>query len=197
MNEEFYQQMLEVVKKYHAGQTREGGVEPYWPHCERVAIFVKKAFENSHEGLQGQQQETLLAALGHDLYEDTIISKKEIIENFGSSVDVLIEELTNRDGDEHAEKYAEKLKSDSEQALLIKLADLCDNYGTGATSLPQNGFEWTKGFLWPILNVQWLAVKDLKFKQFPKTSEFLMLLVEKNRESLKSSLHIKASDEVI
>ncbi len=183
-----YDGMLAVVKKYHAGQTREGGVKPYWPHCERVGLLLRRALENSGEGSAEQQENLVLAGLGHDLYEDTTISRKEVQENFGNDVDCWIEEDTNRFGDGQVALYAEKLKSVSEPALLIKFADLCDNYGTGGSALSENGYDWTKEFLWPILEKQWEVIKDLNFEQFPKTAEFLKQAVAVNREILEQAL---------
>lgn len=188
MDEKKYQAMLAVVKTYHAGQTREGGVKPYWPHCERVGLLLRRALETSGEGSEEEQENLVLAGLGHDLYEDTKILPQEIRENFGEKVDGLIAEDTNRFGDGQVALYAEKLKSVSELALLIKFADLCDNYGTGGSAVSENGYEWTKDFLWPILETQWEVVKDLSFVQFPKTADFLKQAVAVNREILEKVL---------
>lgn len=187
-DEEKYQQMLAVVKKYHGGQTREGGVKPYWPHCERTATLLRRALESSVEGSPKQQKEMLLAALGHDLYEDTAIQGREVVSDFGQQVDALIEEVTNRFGDNQVAKYAEKLTLASEEARLIKLADLADNYASGAMSFAENGFEWTSGFLWPILEAQWQKLKDLPFVKFPQTAKFLAQTVEVSREMLEAEL---------
>ena len=186
-----YQQMLAVVQKYHAGQTREGGVKPYWPHCERVGLLLRQALESGGEGSEQDQGNLVLAGLGHDLYEDTKVSREEVRENFGEEVDGLIEEVTNRFGDDQAQRYAKKLASDSEKALLIKFADLCDNYGTGGSALGENGYKWTSSFLWPILETQWQVVKDLPFRRFSKTADFLKQAVAVNRGILEQALAAK------
>jgi (p)ppGpp synthase/HD superfamily hydrolase len=188
VNQEKYQRMLDIVKKYHAGQTREGGVKPYWPHCERVALLLQRALEKSKETSKQIQEQIILSALGHDLYEDTAINRQEIVDDFGVDVDRLIEEVTNRFGDNQVERYAEKLKHASELALLIKLADLFDNYQSGYMALPANGYQWTKTFLWPILETQWAIVKTINFRQFPLTAQFLMQAVAAQRKMLKQAL---------
>lgn len=175
--------MLALVKKFHAGQTRSEGKFPYWFHCERVARLLGLVLQETGEG-EAERRDVILATLGHDLYEDTDVQRSEIVKRFGARVDELIEELTNRQGDDYLDEYLKKLQDDSEPGQLIKLADLCDNYLDGSFAVPVMGLEWTTGFLVPILQRQWDVLQGQTFTDYPKTAERLTELVGISREYL-------------
>lgn len=177
MNGDSLQAMVTTIKMHHGSQTRAGGVEFYWTHCDRVARLLEFLLEVAAEGEGRRGQAVVLAALGHDLYEDTGVSRAEISGRFGSDVDALIEEVTNRAGDANVELYAAKLPAMSEGARLIKLADLYDNYTGGACALFANSGKWTERFLWPTLEQQWHAIRGSEFVSFPDTALRLRELV--------------------
>ncbi len=186
-----YEEMLALVKRWHVGQTRDGGRIEYWTHCDRVARLLDSLLQKSGEGTSEEKEIILLAALGHDLYEDTQVSREEVRKRFGEHVDQLIEEATNEYGDDQAVRYAEDLKVASEEARLIKLADLVDNYCGGAYSIAGNGEEWTESFLWPILEAQWQVLQGLTCPKFPTTAAWLEQGVEVGRTMLLASLKQK------
>jgi len=73
-----------------------------------------------------KRRDMLLAALGHDLYEDSAIRPADIIADYRAGVDRLIRRLT-QSADVPA--YLEQVASGPEEARLIKLCDGIDNYG--------------------------------------------------------------------
>lgn len=68
----------------HAGQTREDGT-PYVLHCIDVAIIIA--------GWRADR-DTVIAALLHDVLEDTEVKKEHLAERFGRRVALLVEGVT-------------------------------------------------------------------------------------------------------
>ena len=69
MGEEIYQKALEYAKKKHEGQFRIGGA-PFIVHPIAVAEILRQ---------DGKQVEYRVAAVFHDLLEDTDASEQEIV----------------------------------------------------------------------------------------------------------------------
>lgn len=113
----------------HQGQTRKTG-EPYITHPVAVACILAKL----HLDLP-----TLLAALLHDVVEDTGVSIAEISNQFGKQVADLVEGLTKLDKIEfqsaaaaQAENFRKMLLAMSQdvRVILVKLADRLHNMQT-------------------------------------------------------------------
>jgi len=113
----------------HAGQTRYSG-EPYITHPVAVACILAKL----HLDVP-----TLLAALLHDVVEDTGVGTKEISKNFGTQVAELVDGLTKLDKIElqtaaqaQAENFRKMLLAMSQdvRVILVKLADRLHNMQT-------------------------------------------------------------------
>ena len=113
----------------HQGQTRRSG-EPYISHPVAVACILAKL----HLDLP-----TLLAALLHDVVEDTGVAISEISERFGKQVAELVEGLTKLDKIEfqsavaaQAENFRKMLLAMSQdvRVILVKLADRLHNMQT-------------------------------------------------------------------
>ena len=110
----------------HDGQTRKTG-EPYITHPVSVACILAKL----HLDLP-----TVLAALLHDVVEDTGVSVEEIAELFGKQVGGLVDGLTKLDKIEfqsatqaQAENFRKMLLAMSQdvRVILVKLADRLHN----------------------------------------------------------------------
>jgi (p)ppGpp synthase/HD superfamily hydrolase len=103
-------------------QVRKGTGVPYFIHPKGVALIVLK---------NGGNTDQIKAALLHDTLEDTHTSDEELRVCFGEHVQSLVRELTNqRYKIEEMGKEAymsEKLMKLSNEALLIKLADMLYN----------------------------------------------------------------------
>src|SRR3954466_8713538 len=113
----------------HAGQTRQSG-EPYISH----PLAVAEILADWH--LDGQ---TLIAALLHDVTEDTAVTKAEISDTFGKPVADLVDGVSKLDriefqSAEHvqAENFRKMLLAMARdvRVILIKLADRLHNMRT-------------------------------------------------------------------
>jgi RelA/SpoT family (p)ppGpp synthetase len=118
----------------HAGQTRQSG-DPYISH----PLAVAEILAGWH--LDGQ---TLMAALLHDVTEDTSVTKDEISDTFGKPVAELVDGVSKLDriefqsaADAQAENFRKMLLAMARdvRVILIKLADRLHNMRTlGAVS---------------------------------------------------------------
>src|SRR5215510_6991478 len=113
----------------HAGQTRQSG-DPYISH----PLAVTEILPDWH--LDGQ---TLMAALLHDVTEDTSVTKDEISDTFGKPVAELVDGVSKLDkieftSAEHlqAENFRKMLLAMARdvRVILIKLADRLHNMRT-------------------------------------------------------------------
>ena len=113
----------------HAGQTRQSG-DPYISHPLAVAEIL------ADWRLDGQ---TLMAALLHDVTEDTSVTKDEISDNFGRPVAELVDGVSKLDriefqtaADAQAENFRKMLLAMARdvRVILIKLADRLHNMRT-------------------------------------------------------------------
>src|SRR3954466_3902703 len=113
----------------HAGQTRQSG-DPYISH----PLAVAEILADWH--LDGQ---TLMAALLHDVTEDTSVTKDEISDTFGRPVADLVDGVSKLDRiefqsaeDAQAENFRKMLLAMARdvRVILIKLADRLHNMRT-------------------------------------------------------------------
>lgn len=116
-------------KHKQTGAVRKGSGLPYFVHPKGVAMIV---LEN------GGSIEQINAALLHDTLEDTDTSSLELKTLFGEKVANMVWELTNsriKIDEIGKDSYmSEKLKSISEEALFVKLADMLYNINDQPTS---------------------------------------------------------------
>ena len=115
-------------KMAHEGQKRKGG-EDFFIHPLEVAKMLSGP---------GADEETVCAALLHDVVEDTEVTLDKVREEFGEKIAFLVEALTKTSLDfeskeERRARYREQLKKAIEEdrrVLLIKLADRLHNIKT-------------------------------------------------------------------
>ena len=116
---------FDFAKKAHQDQKRKFTGEPYTIHLEETVQLL-------WEATKGQAAvDDYVAAILHDVVEDTPISLNEIGRNFGGIVMNLVSELTN----DVLKKellgkkiyLTEKLNMMSDRALTIKLCDRLSN----------------------------------------------------------------------
>ena len=155
--EALYQELIARVRKYHPSddisliekayttaaaahkdQVRKSG-EPYIIHPLCVAIILADL---------EMDKETIVSGLLHDVVEDTIMTEKEIEEQFGPDVALIVDGVTkleklNFHGENNNDKDAEKLERQAEnlrkmflamakdiRVILVKLADRLHNMRT-------------------------------------------------------------------
>ncbi|MBK6657725.1 MAG: bifunctional (p)ppGpp synthetase/guanosine-3',5'-bis(diphosphate) 3'-pyrophosphohydrolase [Proteobacteria bacterium] len=113
----------------HEGQTRKSG-EPYIQHPLAVAGILA----DMH-----MDHETLIAAMLHDVIEDSLVPKEEIAEQFGGEVADIVDglsKLTQIEFESHAEAQAQNFQkmlmamADDIRVILVKLADRLHNMRT-------------------------------------------------------------------
>lgn len=121
----------------HYGQLRLSG-EPYIQHPLEVANILAEMH---------MDQDTLVAAMLHDVIEDTETGKEKISGEFGDEVAAIVDglsKLTQIEFESHAEKQASNFQkmlmamADDIRVILVKLADRLHNMRTlGALSPPK------------------------------------------------------------
>ncbi len=123
------QQAYVVARDAHEGQMRSSG-EPYITHPVAVASILAEI---------NLDHETIMAALLHDVIEDTAHSKDDLAELFGSTVADLVEgvskleKLKFKDKEElQVENYRKMIMAMTQdiRVILIKLADRTHNMRT-------------------------------------------------------------------
>lgn len=118
-------------------QTRRYSAEPYYNHPLRVALIVKKA--------EFWSPAMLMAAMLHDVVEDTGVSSHLIYQEFGGIVGDYVTDLTDvselKDGNRAKRKANDcrRLAEISPSAKTVKLADIIDNM-TGILDCPDPEF---------------------------------------------------------
>jgi (p)ppGpp synthase/HD superfamily hydrolase len=118
---------IDLATTAHKGQLRKYTGEPYIVHPFAVAGLVRSVTDND---------DMLIAALLHDVVEDTSVTLRTILGIFGETVSGLVDELTDpskpTDGNRRVRKGLDLLHtaSASKEAKTIKLADLIDNTKT-------------------------------------------------------------------
>ncbi|MBK3779987.1 HD domain-containing protein [Paraburkholderia aspalathi] len=122
------ERLLDAIKfaeKGHAGQKRRGSGADYITHPIAVSYLVA-AFKRSKHLV-----DLLIAAILHDVLEDTELTFEEIARRFGAFVASLVYELKNDDEEIERvgklEYQSRKVIGISSYALVIKLCDRLHN----------------------------------------------------------------------
>lgn len=124
---------LRFVELEHRGQQRKGTEDtPYILHPMAVAMTLARA--------GADDEDLLVAALLHDVVEDTPADLGEIERRFGDLVAATVAQVTKVSGAKpSAAEIADMLQS--EEAVLIKSADLLVNLGDVVYDAAEHGPE--------------------------------------------------------
>jgi guanosine-3',5'-bis(diphosphate) 3'-pyrophosphohydrolase len=112
----------------HDGQTRKGSGHPYVVHPLRVSERLTSGCQEFPP--EADLRTILLAAVLHDILEDTQVPKARLVELFGEKVSGVVEELTqdlSLPKIERRQKMIDGCKHYSLEARIVKLADRWDN----------------------------------------------------------------------
>jgi (p)ppGpp synthase/HD superfamily hydrolase len=115
---------LSLARRAHAGQTRDTGFGdiPFIDHPLAVAELLAE---------QNHSEEVLAAALLHDVFEYTELSRPELVERFGEGVAGLVETLSEdldvEIYEERKEEYRERVAAAGADAQAIFAADRTAN----------------------------------------------------------------------
>ena len=177
----------------HDGQIRKSG-EPYIQHPLAVANILAEMH---------MDHETLVAAMLHDVIEDTAIVVDRISDEFGSEVAQIVDglsKLTQIEFESHAEAQAQNFQkmlmamADDIRVILVKLADRLHNMRTlGALAADKRRriARETLEIYAPIaqrlgMNAIRLELEDLGFQAlYPLRSQVLRDVVQKIRGNRK------------
>ena len=119
----------EMAKLAHAGQKRKEG-SPYVTHCVAAADIAVD---------MGLDEDSVIAALLHDLIEDTPLTHADIAKQFGESVANIVEGVTKLTRVQYTSKEDEQMEnlrkmlmamSKDIRVILIKIADRLHNMRT-------------------------------------------------------------------
>lgn len=118
----------EFAKKAHAGQLRKSG-EPYYNHVFATGYNLATLKMDA---------DTIAAGILHDVLEDTTVTEKEMIENFGEHITKLVNGVTKLGKLRYsgAERHVESLRkffvamADDIRVVVIKLCDRLHNVQT-------------------------------------------------------------------
>lgn len=110
--DELLSDAIDLAAQAHRGQTEKSG-RPYIEHPLRVMASVRGA-------------ETKMAAILHDVVEDTGVSLDDLRQaGFSGRVVAAVDALTKRPGEEY-EAYLQRVM-ENPTALDVKIADMMDN----------------------------------------------------------------------
>lgn len=133
----------EAAARWHAGQWRKGPARlPYVTHVLEVARRVAASPE--------ADENTVIAALLHDVVEDTAGTAQEIAALFGRDVARIVAEVTDDKALPKAQRKAlqvETVAGKSAQARRIKLADKAANLASLADTPPDWTLERRRAYL--------------------------------------------------
>ena len=122
----------EMARDAHAGQLRKDGRSPYVTHCIAAADITVD---------MGLDEDSIVAALLHDLIEDTDMTHADIARQFGTAVADIVEGVTKLTRvqytsveDEQMENLRKMLMAMAKdiRVILIKIADRLHNMRTMA-----------------------------------------------------------------
>jgi len=125
MKKERLSKALRFAVEAHDGQFDKAGF-PYIMHPIRVAETVK---DMTIEGSVAHKESyTQIAALLHDVVEDTDITLEDIRVRFDPFLADIVDALTKRKHKETYRQYLDRIRDDhSLVAITVKLADMADN----------------------------------------------------------------------
>ncbi len=141
-----FEQALEFAAKAHKGQVRKGSWSPYIVHPVETALIAMTLTDD---------QDVVVAALLHDIIEDTPYSAKDIEESFGSRVAKLVQEESEnkRIGQKPSEtwkirkeEFIKSLDHKDRDAKIIALADKLSNMRATYQGNRKNGIEFWQRF---------------------------------------------------
>jgi (p)ppGpp synthase/HD superfamily hydrolase len=128
------QEAIEFSFEAHRGQKRKGSGVDYISHPMAVGNILSKLKVD---------RDLIIAGFLHDIIEDTEWKKKELEEKFGKRVADLVEEVSEEDKSlsyqKRKDQAAKKILSISEEALLIKIADVISNTSDLILRLEEDG----------------------------------------------------------
>lgn len=183
-------EMLTLVKEKLSAQLRRNG-DSNALHAQRVRAILEGAAQMTGEIPSDMPGTVVCAALGHDLLEDSDVTEEAIERIVGPDALEIIKELTNQDGDVHTEGYIQQMTMASEEARLIKYADLIDNTLHASFDAHGLGHQWMTSYFLPIIDPMAAALDATSFMKFPRTAALLRHMRKIARQHLEVSICVQ------
>ena len=201
----------EYANKNHGDQCRKSG-EPYMIHPTNVAYILAEL---------GMDDETLCAALLHDVVEDTPVTHEDLVRDFGEAIAEMVAGVTKLGTLRYTSKEEEQVENYRKmflamgkdiRVILIKLADRLHNMRTlrflTRDRQIANAKETAELYA-PLANrlgiysLKW-ELEDLSFKYlYPEEYHEIVVGLDKKREErlefinqIKQEIEIKLEEEV-
>lgn len=131
---------VQFASDAHSDQTRRDGVTPYITHPLTVAIFYTINGEHLSDT-------ALIAAILHDVVEDTDVSLEEIDYRFGNEVAMVVDLVSNVDDKPYDEFIDRIVKSGNVDAAMVKIMDMKHNSLTSSNKAKAKYEKATKRLL--------------------------------------------------
>ncbi|MBS3148100.1 HD domain-containing protein [Candidatus Woesearchaeota archaeon] len=171
---------VEFAAMAHRGQYRKGTAVPYIVHPLGAARTLIEL---------GCEEDVVIAALLHDVVEDTKFTLEDIKKEFGERVAFIVEGCTephhNNEPWEVRKKHTiEFLKTAPVDVLLVACADKLDNIRSTKIDLQNRG------------EVTWLKFHKGKVEQQWYYTELAKIFIKRSEGSVHSVLFQQLKDEV-
>lgn len=180
------QKDLSFIKNIYGGKVDLSGRTSYSHALDTARYLLRQGGKGGELGSR-QLKILYLAALGHDLLEDTPTRPEQLAKIWGAEALKQIRQLTNRQGDSDFSHYLAKLAKSSEETLLVKFADIYSNASYSAQN-PRLDFRWAKSFWLPLLAEYQDKLLSRKFKKFPETAGAMKKDIDKKIKILEGKL---------
>jgi (p)ppGpp synthase/HD superfamily hydrolase len=163
---------IEIAARLHGGQMRRNGITPYIVHPLTVAWMVSEYTD---------EEDTIIAALFHDIVEDTTgYGLKDVERDFGERVAYMVEVMSmdpeikaNHEWLESKKQHALKFANEDKEILLVLMMNHLHNLVTMYEELKEYGTDFWKKFhgsksdkkIWEEIN--WNIFADNKLPEKP------------------------------
>ena len=116
-----YWNTLSFIFKRYGEQKRKSANIPYVIHPIRVALILRSVGFSEFE-----DENLMIAALCHDILEDTDTTFEELVNLIGERGAFIVEELS-KPNNKNKDEWLRTFKTKSNEAKIIKMADRIDN----------------------------------------------------------------------
>ena len=116
-----YWKALTFAFKKYGNLKRKSDDIPYVVHPIRITAILRAAGFSENE-----DEDIMIAALFHDLIEDTETSLRDIENNYGKKVASIVKELSKPEH-EDKDEWIKSFKTTSNEAKIVKMVDRIDN----------------------------------------------------------------------
>jgi len=116
-NEKLFLEALDFAQTAHKGQLYGINEDYYTAHILKVV-----------EELSGESYLVKIVGALHDVYEDTLVAREELINLFGYIVNLCVFKLTRQKSEEYFDYIRRIKQSNNSVCIKVKLADAHCNY---------------------------------------------------------------------